>query len=693
MKRSNLWRVGLLSVVASSVLFAEAVRLDDVTVSANKMEENIKDVPQSITVIDSEVLQEKGIKNVGDIIKEVPNMNFLGSVNGTAVSFRGLNSSMFTNSNPVVIYIDGVPYSDRYDFNPSLANVEQVEILRGPQGTLYGKDAIGAVINIVTKKPSNTWSGSIGAEYGSDNYMYSTVNASGALVDDKLFLGINGLFQKDDGWITNHYSGMKENANEKKDRKTNAYVLFTPSDNFSGRLTLTDNYTKNYFMDGFSSDASRPLKSLKRSEAENVSFDVPAFDKTRIQSQSLHLTYAFEQFQVESTTTHKKVDLDAEFDTDNRANQGANDGLGQWNYTDTKAWTQELKLSSINQAFKWVGGVYIDDEERKQGPYGYEDGSFGALYYGNTDSTTNSKTQAAFGQVMVPFMDKFEVTLGGRYQRIKKEMDSLTTTSFGGVALPDFAYSDSKTWNTFLPKVALAYMYNDSTTFYASISKGYMPGGFNYFAMSGGSDENSFDPQKSLNYEVGVKHVGSNYSINAAVFRMQIEDIHIYKQVGAAFITGNAKKAHTQGIELDGRYFITDNIELSGAVGLIDAKYDDYDTGTAKYDGKRIENTPKYTANLGIAYIAHQGFYGRLDLEARGSTSFFDGANNQMVQGDGAILSHAKVGYRIKEWDVYAFVKNITNEDYVTAYQSKSGSSWVGFNEPRKIGVGFRYSF
>ncbi|MDN5106152.1 TonB-dependent receptor plug domain-containing protein, partial [Aliarcobacter butzleri] len=154
----------LFSLFVSSLLFAnETTKLEEITVSANKMEENIQDVPQSITVIDEETIEQKGIKNISDVIKEVPNMNIMANTGmGTTTSFRGLNASMFTNNNPVVIYIDGVPYYDRFDFNPSLANVEQIEILRGPQGTLYGKDAIGAVINITTKSPSNEWHGNIG---------------------------------------------------------------------------------------------------------------------------------------------------------------------------------------------------------------------------------------------------------------------------------------------------------------------------------------------------------------------------------------------------------------------------------------------------------------------------------------------------------------------------------------------------
>lgn len=234
MKKVNLVKYITCSLIVSSTLYAnQNVTLDEVMVSANKVEESISDVPQSITVITNEELEEKGIKKVFDVVKEVPNMNIRGNTGmGTNLSFRGLNSSMFTNNNPVVIYVDGVPYYDRYDFDPSLVNVEQIEILRGPQGTLYGKDAIGAVINIITKTPENEWRGAIGAEYGNYNYMRTTLNASGALIKDKLFAGINGSFKSDDGWITNHHEGMNKNANKKQDRKTSGFFYIKQVMNF-----------------------------------------------------------------------------------------------------------------------------------------------------------------------------------------------------------------------------------------------------------------------------------------------------------------------------------------------------------------------------------------------------------------------------------------------------------------------------
>lgn len=148
---------------------------------------------------------------------------------GTAVNFRGLNMSVFTNNNPVVIIIDGVTQSGGAGFDASMANVERIEVLRGPQGALYGKYAIGAVINIVTKMPENAWQGKIGAEYGSENNLRGTFNVNGAVLPDTLYLGINGQYQQDDGWIDNDYPGTDEEFNGGTDRRFNANLTFTPT--------------------------------------------------------------------------------------------------------------------------------------------------------------------------------------------------------------------------------------------------------------------------------------------------------------------------------------------------------------------------------------------------------------------------------------------------------------------------------
>jgi len=676
-----------------------ATKTQSITVTANKIEEDLQKVPQSITVLDEIILEEKGITDVPDLIREIPNMAAEEGVHGAAVSFRGLNPSMFTNKNPVVIYIDGVPIIDRYGFDASLANVKRVEVLRGPQGTLYGKDAIGGVINIVTKEPENSWHGMVGAEYGSENHMQGIFNMNGALMENTLYMGINGKYEQDDGWIDNTYPGV--DGNESDQQQLSGYLLYTPTDRFTARLTLsmdnqTDSGTNGYALPGGSN-----FSDLNRDDAEASAFDVPTEVDIDSFSQILHLSYTFDAITLTSTTTHRKQDIEGDYDADYQA-YTLYDGLKQFNYSETETYTQELRLSSNNESgIRWVAGLYLDSEDHQQGPYGqqfpiYDDsGSFIGNYDYNADSDTDSTTYAAFGQAMIPVGERFEVTLGGRYQHIDKEIDlDMYYLPVGTTGDPSFSYSGEKDWDVFLPKAALSYSLSDDWNTYVSYSQGYMPGGFNYFASSGSTEDNSFEPQKSTNYEIGIKGSVQKLRMAATVFYMDIEDVHVYKAYGHNYYTDNADSGHSQGVELELAYQLTDTIELTGSVGFIEAEYDSYDAGDGiSFDGQDIENTPSYTATAGISYRHPSGLYGRIDMRAKGETSFYDDANRTFVEEDAYAVFDAKIGYQTRGWDFYVYGKNLTDEEYITDFISNSTLMLAGFGQPLTVGVGVRYRF
>ena len=666
--------------------------LETITVTANKVEEDITDVPQSITVIDDEVLKEKGIEDIPGVVNDIPNMTFRSGFHNN-LNFRGLNVSYHTGNYPVVIYIDGVAYSNSSGFDASLLNAERVEILRGPQGTLYGKDAIGAVIKVVTKEPGNEWHGNVGTEYGSYNDIQGSFNVNGPLIQDKLYLGLNGRYRQDDGWITNDYTGDDE-ANESNTYNLGAFLLYMPTDRFSAKFTLSkDSYEENWPA-GYGLSAGTDAGEFSRDDAEHISYDVDTFSQIDSLAQSLHLKYAFDSVTFSSTTTHRALESESVSDKDKMSNNNY-DGLLTFSDSETETWAEELRLVSNNtEGIRWVAGVYFETEEVEQGPYGTQFGSSGSASELNAESVTESDTMAVFGQVMIPFLSSFELTLGARYQQIDKEMDLDTYFSRVGVSSdPYYSLQADETWDVFLPKVALSYRLNDNWNTYVSMAQGYMPGGFDYVASSGSEEDNTFEPQRSTNYEIGVKGEFNRARLAAAVFYMDIEDIHISKFQNGMWVTGNADSAHSLGAELELTYFLTDSIELTAAIGIIDAEYDDYDTGTAVYDGESIVNTPSHTERIGVVYFHPGGFYARGDVTSIGKVPYYDDARAEFSEVDSYISADVKIGYRFKGYDIYAYCKNLTDEEYITSVSQNSASSLVSFGNPRTFGIGVRYSF
>lgn len=690
----------------SKIAQTTETELQGVTVTANKIEENINDVPQAITVIDSFDLEEKGIQNVKDIIHEIPNMSTT-PMGGNEVGFRGLTTSTFTNNNPVVIYIDGVATTNYVGFDASMANVERVEVLRGPQGTLYGKDAIGAVINIVTREPSNSWHGKLNTELGSRNHNFASFNSSGALIKDKLFVGINGQIQQEDGWIENTYPNVQKNANAQDKRKLGAHLLYKPTDRLKAKLNIAHETNENGWGDKYAAPAGTNLSEFNRDDAEKIARDIETLEETTINSQSLSLDYEADLFNIQSTTVHKKYEMDGIYDADSGIDPHYM-GLTMFNYADTDTLSQELRFSSKNSiGFRWVGGLYLDKEDHSQAPYGMEfpdfydstgDGKADTFYQNsrmNAESNTDSSTRAAFGQIILPIANKTELTLGGRIQRIEKEIDLNVYYHEVGASKgsPFFTYQDKQTWDTFLPKVALSHKLTDQWTTYGSFSKGYMPGGFNYFASNGGSEENSFNPQVSKNYELGIKGQFDDLTLSANLFYMDIEDTHVYKSIGTLYLTDNAEKSHSQGIELEANWFATDNLQFTGAFGYTNAEYDDYDNGYTNLKGQTVSNTPRHTIRLSAAYNSPNDWYGRVDLYNEGSVYYYNDYQKNLVKRDSFTTVDVRGGYRINDWDIYAYAKNLTDEKYITSYMSNYSKAQASFGEPRSFGLGARYHF
>ena len=437
------------------------------------------------------------------------------------------------------------------------------------------------------------------------------------------------------------------------------------------------------------------LNEFNRDDAEHSSFDEDIVYETEALAQSLHLKYKFDSVTLSSVTTHRDLDAESSRDVDCMANTTL-DGLISFANQDTETWTEELRLSSNNtEGFRWVAGAYFDTEDMETGPTGRQFLVSGSGYEWEWDAETKSETMALFGQTMIPLGHSFELTLGLRYQQIDKEMDLVAyRNALEGVrGDPWYTLHADETWTALLSKAALSYRLNDNWNTYASVAQGYMPGGFTSLTTSGSAEENTFDPQKSINYEIGIKGKFNRARLAAAVFYMDIEDTQYNKYEYDTWVTGNAGSSHSLGAELELTYFLTDSIELTAALGIIEAEYDDYDTGKLNWDGESIKNTPSYSARIGAAYYNPNGFYARGDVRSLDEVPYYDNVDKEFRERDSYITADVKIGYRFKGFDIYAFCNNLTDEEYMTFFIKGTSRSLGMYGDPRTFGIGVRYSF
>ena len=687
----------LVAFTASQALGAQEVTLEGVEVTANKISQNLKDVPQSIDVINGTELEEKGIKNVSELLKSVPNMNGqTGMYEG--ISTRGLNPSIFTSSNPVTIYVGGVAQSNKDASYIPLSNIERVEILRGPSSTIYGKDSIGGVINVVLKEPSNDWHGGAGLEYGTRKYRLATFDASGALIPDKLFLGLNGSVSKQNGWIINDLDSKY--ANGKQNYNLGLNLKIVPTDRLSIKLYGDFFNRKDKSLDDLLIAKSQ-FFSIKKSDAKHIDLENDAYVKQRSNQGAIDLKYEFDKFDLTSTTTYREVRKDGIYDEDFGSKKTYLDpdhnGLITFLNLKDKTLSQELRLSSNEEPeVKWVGGIYLEDEKQNFKSSGDQYKDTGNTVIEDWPSTTSSKTASTFGQITYPLTSKLDLTLGARAQQIRKhtKVDYYSYNMGSNKGAPQFSLDEKAKFNAFLPKVALGYDLNENLNIYAMYSKGYLAGGFNFYTMGGSVEDNKFQAQTSDNYEIGVKGAYENLRFLADVFYMDIKNTHIIYNDPAnpnSYATSNAKKSKSMGVELESVLRATNELELNFAASLLKTKYGDYlNKDGSNNKGNRIERNPEYKLSLGASYYAPFGVYARLDTNLIGKT-FFD-AKNEIYQKSYCTID-TKVGYLKDSFDIYFYVKNLTNKEYFSYARDKGRNVLATYGDGRVFGIGVKYTF
>ncbi len=723
---------------AQSITAAVAASDDDIVVTARRREEKLQDVPIAVTAVNQAALDSRGLDAVTDVQQIAPNLNFTpgqgGNSGGIAAFIRGVgeNDFIITSDPAVGLYIDGVYVARTFGATTELLGIDRIEVLRGPQGSLFGKNTIGGAINVVSSIPGQETRLQADLRYGS----YDTVRARASIetpLTDTLSVGVSALGEFGEGWQKVPSGKNLSNKNVIAGRVT----LHYDASPFDAVLTVDGLHRRQnsvaHSLLAFNSAAFFPiLQNTFIGPCCTVPdridrTDTTAFlnrDDTDSANVGLTLSYDIGAGVLKSITAYRWVD--AVFGRDGDASSTVN-YAGDIHRERARQLSQELQYSTplfSDRGNLLVGAYYFRERTRDRTQLIVADGLLAAMQaappalldaFGltpaalpfldfNIDFLNRQRTTnyAAFGNFTYDLTDALTVEVGGRYTYEKKTFfqRSLRIASQMPLIPGFFPYTLSKNWDAFTPRASISYKFQPNILGYASFSRGFRSGGFNG-RPTAEAEIGSYDPEYLTAYELGLKTSFGPVTINAALFRNEYKDQQLLVNKTNLNVTyENAGKSRIQGLELELDARVTPRFRVSGSLGLLDAKYLEFDSfvGGVLTDlsARKLKQAPEITGSLSLAYTA--SITDDLDAVFRADTTyrsmtFIDVENSPLRSPDYALLNlSAEFGLPWRGTSLRFAVDNVTDKQVLVA--GFDGSASFGFTEgffsdPRRYSVTF----
>ncbi|MFK8048193.1 MAG: TonB-dependent receptor [Halioglobus sp.] len=728
MKQLTYTKPFLHSLLWTSLLLANAVSsqqvLEEIVVTAQLRAQNLQEVPVAITAFSEADITNAGIANTQDFINLTPNVSLDDSFTygNTFVSIRGV-SQINNADSPVAIVIDGVPQNNQKQFKMQLFDIERIEVLKGPQGSLYGRNAIGGAINIVSKKPTEEVEGFLGVKVGNGGLLNLSGAASGTLIENKLAVRLAGTYLDRDGLIENRFLNTEVDFVD-EDYSVRANFLYTPIEDLAIDFRIaTSEFEAGGLYDVVTTSQFNPAY---RSGDANTFFspDSNNLGRTLGETDELTLKADWDLGNVVFTAITGYTDLSENYtgdlDFSNPTALGGFQGVfgevRQLQNLDVELLSQEFRLvSDSDSALQWiVGAFYIETDRQLETIAGCDDdpacASFLELAFGlpltppadfafiNRNELNDNKAWSVFGQLDYEISERLTVQFGLRYDKDEREQEDVN----GGARLED-------DFDAVQPKISISYSFSDNALGYATYSTGFRSGGFN----APGLGLSQFEDEYLQNLEFGSKTtlLDGRLLLNAAVFFSKSDDYQFFfvDAVSAAQFIGNLEEVEIYGLDADFKYLAATGLEIFGGVGFTETDIEEVGsiTSTAlaasgvdvsRIPGSRAPKNTPVTFNVGAQYRTDLtdiwALRARFDLEHRGKKYWQ--VDNLDVQ-DSLNLLGARIGLESESWSVVVWGENLTDEEYYTDYNPAefSGSATdIGFpSQPRSYGVDVRFNF
>lgn len=658
----------------------------DIVVTARKTSEKLQDVPDSISVLTSATLTKSGAGNITDVANLVPSLTFdpQATPGGLNLSIRGVTMAQGAEA-PIAFIIDGVAVPDPIFMNQSLLNVAQVEVLRGPQGSLYGRNALAGVIILNTKAPTNDFEGGVLLRYGNGDDRYVQADLSGPVIQDKLLFSLGGSYDRFDGLRENAFLNRKWDS--RRDYDLRGRLIFTPTDN----LTLDLRASHSRYVDGQEGVELVPAASFDDFSRPYMAVNEPLISRIRLTDISLKADLDLGAVTLTSISdwnrARSKLTGDGDF--------SPNPIFLQRTTRPINAWSEELRLSSNNassDAFKWLIGAFYQDRKTINGLLIPTDNGAGQPTNPviiDSQDHGRSRSWALFGQATYNLTEALELTAGARYDSDRRRSID--------VNVPGSAVR--KTFSEFQPKATLAYRFSPDAQVYATYSRGFRSGGYNAF-FSVGAFDREYGAQVNDNYEIGAKAsiLDGKLFISGALYRTDIKNQQLF------FITANPPsqnivvidQSHVNGGELSVTARITRDFNFNANVGIADTVIDRF-VPQPSAKGNHAPIAPLYTLGANFDYTIHFSDETRLVAYAgwnrRGKT-YWDISNTRFTPAKDIV--DARLSLEHGGWRLTGFVKNLLDEQYpVQALVDAFGPGIDGraISLPRTYGVEAGYRF
>ncbi len=732
--------VAAASLWASTATAADEQAFEEIVVTAQKIEQSLLEVGLSVNVLSGDELAERRVEDVGDLSRHLPNVNVKNTLGATnpVVTIRGVGLNDFNaNNNPTAgVYIDEVFLASTAMMGLQLFDMERVEVLKGPQGTLYGRNTTAGAVSFVTRKPTRDFEAFASAGYG-DYQLFELEAAAGGPLTETLGFRLAAKVQdQGDGFSEDRVSGADFGAADRFAWR--AHLAWELSERVSANLNVhggrdrSNSYGIEHFgtQDPVTFGVCQPILEGRVDPASCVDFfgysdtdgdpyagDYDLLSSVDVESRGAVLRFDAEwgSLRLTSVSGYETLEREQAEDFDAFAVRSVN---STWD-ADIDQFSQELRLSSNAGGARWLAGLFYSYDEVDTAAGNRFDSRDLLLTILSTDWRQRTRSAGAFGHAEWPLSEGLSLVTGLRFTWEEKEFTGGSTdlnpdgTSCildpgcnpGFVGPFPLTATDTSIDETDLSgKIGLNYKPSDDWLLYGSVGKGFKSGGFFGGITFSDAELEPFDPEELIAYEIGfrVQQADGKVRVDGAAFYYDYRDIQTFIQVSVGGLSvlrlDNVDSAEVIGFDFDVAWRARRGLTLQAGLGYVDTELGAFESATGPVPaGRELPNAPELTFNGLVEYewAPASEHLLRLIVDASYTDSVFkEAVNFGYLAAEDYWLSNARLAWAASDlhWELAAWVRNLADEHFVVdAFDNGVGNGILLYGEPRTYGVTFTY--